>query len=88
MTLSSGRSMTFVASSTPPRPTSMMARSAGVSDMARKAAAVVLSNTVASLSVSAMTASIRSRIAFRWSSSISLPANRIRSLNRTRWGEV
>ncbi|MNT43805.1 hypothetical protein D3C72_1802950 [compost metagenome] len=52
--------MTLVASSEPPSPTSMMARSAGVSLMARKAAAVVLSNTVASPD----TASMRSRIAF------------------------
>ena len=85
MTLSSGRSMTLVASSVPPSPTSMMARSAGVSAMATKAAAVVLSNTVAS---TPFTASIRSRMADSVSSEISSPASRIRSLNRTRCGEV
>ena len=62
----------------------MMARSAGVSLMATKAAAVVLSNTVAA----PLTASMRSRMAFRGASSINWPASRIRSLKRTRWGEV
>ncbi|MNL70535.1 hypothetical protein D3C87_1955520 [compost metagenome] len=76
--------MTLVASSSPPRPTSIMARSAGVSLMATKAAAVVLSNTVASPD----TASIRSSTAFNASSLIRVPASRIRSLKRTRCGEV
>ncbi|MCY1308292.1 hypothetical protein D9M70_582880 [compost metagenome] len=80
--------MTLVASSDPPSPTSMTARSAGVSLMARKPAAVVLSNTVAWPPVSAMAASTRSRMAFSASSVISVPARRIRSLKRTRWGEV
>ncbi|MNE94178.1 hypothetical protein D3C80_1921150 [compost metagenome] len=78
----------MVASSEPPSPTSMMARSAGVSLMARKAAAVVLSNTVASPPLLAMAASTRSSTLLRTSSLISVPASRMRSLKRTRCGEV
>ena len=45
-TVSRGRSTTLVASSRPPRPTSSRHQSAGVSAMARKAAAVVISKKV------------------------------------------
>ena len=54
--------------------------------MAKKAAAVVISNTVACTSTS--TASSRSRMASIPASSISRPARRMRSLKRTRCGEV
>ena len=64
----------------------MMQRSAGTRAKSRKAAAVIASNTV--IWLLAFTASISSSAWARSSSETSAPARRIRSLKRTRCGEV
>ena len=81
-----GSTITLVASSRPPRPTSTMQASAVCSAKARKAAVVVTSKKLA-LTPSAMS-STRARYPASGASSINWPATRMRSLNRTRWGEV
>ena len=86
MTVRRGRSTTLVASRRPPRPTSSRVKSAGVSLMARKAAAVVISKKV--MGWPALAASQRSSAAARSGSGMSVPARRMRSWKRARWGEV
>ena len=81
-----GFSMTLVASSRPPSPTSMIAASAGERAKARKATAVVASKKLGSMPLLASRTSFSS--AASWPSSISWPAIRMRSLKRTRCGLV
>ena len=69
MTVSRGRATTLVASSRPPSPTSTSAMSAGVSAMARNAAAVVISKKV--IGAPAFAASQRASSAASRGSSIS-----------------
>ena len=59
---------------------------AGSSRKARKAAAVVISKKV--IAAPALAASQRSRQAARRASASGVPSFRIRSLKRTRWGEM
>ena len=87
MPQTSGRSMTLVASSRPPRPTSRMQASAGVRAKARKATAVVDLEEARLDAVAGVEHFARARRRAR-SSSISLPAIRMRSLKRTRCGLV
>jgi hypothetical protein len=86
ITETSGGLITLVASSRPPMPTSSSVRSAGVRAKARKAATVVISKNV--IGRPALTRSTSCRIAISASSSISVPATRMRSLKRTRCGLV
>ena len=59
---------------------------AGMSVKARKAAAVVISKKV--IGAPALAASQRSRQAASRSSAMGAPSRRMRSLKRTRWGEM
>ena len=86
MTVRRGASITLVASSRPPRPTSSSVKSAWTRENARKAAAVVTSKKV--IGRSAFTRSTSASAAARSASEMSPPGRRMRSLNRARCGEV
>jgi hypothetical protein len=90
MTLTAGRSITLVASSRPPRPTSSKSASAGRAANNRNAAAVPISKAV--MGSPALTRSQVVSASASASSSTSRPpsgcASRMRSWKRTKLGEV
>ena len=77
---------TLVASIRPPSPTSSKRVSAGWRAKAKKAVAVVISKNVMVSLLLAVSASHNTSA--RAVSEMSVPLSRIRSLNRTKWGEV
>ena len=86
MMLAAVRATTLVASSRPPIPTSSTSASACTRENARKAAAPMISKKV--IGSPALTVSTSSSNATRASSEMRSPASRMRSLKRTRCGDV